>query len=265
VSALRIRAIGKRRGAPHATAWSLVAGLVCVACTTPHPYTLAPGASGAAARSLVVFPVNVVLSLPSELEPSSERADAAIRAYLVDAHGKEISTPRVLEARDLWMRSIREAAAAGEGSDFSDAVRILARGLRESGPYDALVIPSLLYRPARMSGYSVQWDGVSRRVPVNSPPQRVGSIHVSTSFSGQMDAVSLHVLVYDVEGRELFESFGGLDLAHEVEVWGNPQRPSETGWDFVLRPDPLEDPALLREGIAIAFDPYLPIVEPEPR
>ena len=53
----------------------------------------------------------------------------------------------------------------------------------------------------------------------------------------------------------MFESFGGLDLAYDVEIWSSSR--SKVQWSYLLRPEFLEDEELLREGVALAFDPYL--------
>ena len=53
----------------------------------------------------------------------------------------------------------------------------------------------------------------------------------------------------------MFESFGGLDLAHDVEIWGASR--SNVQWNYQLRLEFLEDRELLREGVALALDPYL--------
>jgi hypothetical protein len=77
-----------------------------------------------------------------------------------------------------------------------------------------------------------------------------------------MSAVSLHLLVYDGTGARVFDSFGGLDLVHEVDV-GIPgrsdpnSRPQFQSWEMRLKRKRLNDTAAIREGVAMAFPPYL--------
>ncbi len=226
-------------------------------CAVCRPVWIAEGQAGSPdVEAVVLLPLNAVVPLPVEFESVAERVEAEIRRYLAEAHGRRVATPSPEECRQLWVRSVEEVEAQPDApKGFEAAVRVLTMKLRRRYALDALVIPSLIYRPARMNGHKVSWDGVSRTLRVLNPPGSFGSIVVSTSFAGQTQAVSLHVLAFDPEGEKVFESFGGLDLAHDVEIWGRSR--SQVQWNYLLRPELHEDRELLREGVALAFDPYL--------
>jgi hypothetical protein len=73
--------------------------------------------------------------------------------------------------------------------------------------------------------------------------------------TGPAWVTTLHVLVFDRDGERIFEGRGGLEVVQRVEHIG-PGRRFKTR----LVPDPeiFSDPALLREGVAQAFTPFLP-------
>jgi hypothetical protein len=77
-----------------------------------------------------------------------------------------------------------------------------------------------------------------------------GSLAYASLPTGKMEAVSLHV--FDPEGEQVFESYGGLDLVHEADA-GNALETLHVGWR--LMPHRLEDEDALRAGIALAFEP----------
>jgi len=65
---------------------------------------------------------------------------------------------------------------------------------------------------------------------------------------------SIHVLVYSREGQRIFEGRGGFAFVHDADM-ANAQK--NWAWKYRLR-DLAGDIDAMREGIAIAFDPYLP-------
>ena len=75
-------------------------------------------------------------------------------------------------------------------------------------------------------------------------------------MTGGVEALSLWVRVYSAAGEKLFESYGGLEPIQRMRV---------VDWKFHMevRDDILEDSETLRDGIAVAFDPYLPRRERE--
>ncbi len=225
----------------------------------PHPYSLDPAHRGAATVGTVAqLPMNLVVGLQDGLSEPSERVAGAIAEYL-RACGKRVVAPGFLSSRELWIEATREAEASGAtgGEDpFDEAVRRFATHLREEVAFDAVLMPSLVYRKARILPvtHEVIWDGVKRELEVRGMPRLKGSMHLEGDFAGEMPGVSLHLLVFDAGGRRVFESYGGLDLVHLADVTDS----AETfRWELVMKRHPLEDEVVLREGLRVAFEPYL--------
>ena len=218
--------------------------------TPPHPYTLAPGHEGApGVEAFLLLPLNLTVSLPSELEASSEGVSDAILDYLREA-GRDVSDLSFHAAREEWDRTVNEVeASASLLDDFPTAARRFVERLRESRDFDVMIMPNLVYRDGKIRGrFHVVCDGVRRRI------ERRKRIPASLKA---MRCVSLSVMVFDREGAMVFESYGGLDLPVAIDF-------EEYRITFPLREDRLTDVTLLREGIGVAFDPYiLRVVPPE--
>jgi hypothetical protein len=205
-----------------------------------------------------MLPLNVVATLPTELEEQADLVWKELEVYL-EAHGRRLQTVRLLDARRLWLDSIRQAQAEGASErGFEASLRVLALALTQHAEFDALIVPSLFLQQARMVGKSATWGGVRRRIEVVGEHLNAGSIVLQTSLSGTIQAASLHVVVLDAQGEEVHEGMGGLDLVQHIHLLGK-ESDSIFKRGFVLewRPNPFESRAHLREGIAEAFDPFL--------
>lgn len=217
---------------------ALTAGLVLLAaCATSvpsHDYAIEPGQEGAPrVTSVLLAPMNAFSGIPEELEEGANRAFAATRGYL-EEHGKAVRTVSLFE-----FRRTASGVASKTGQDDELAFRRdLVAALRESHEFDVLVLPDLAIRPAKLASRSVRWDGVRRRAP--GPPTYV--------WEGSTTAASLHVRVVGSDGTQLFEGIGGLDVLFEPNI--REER-------MVLIEGLLSDPEHLREGVRVAFHPYL--------
>jgi hypothetical protein len=172
-----------------------------------------------------------------------------ITRYLA-AQGRERAVVDPLEAQRLWLASIAEANESDTVShDYQGAMKIFARKLSRSAAFDALVVSSLVYRKGRLRNRVVKWDGVVRRPSVveDSKP-------IPPSLEVSVPVVSLHVMVFGASGELSFENYGGVDLAHSFRL----DPGDEGGLRIVLRDPVLGERRFLREGVEVAFDPYLP-------
>jgi hypothetical protein len=162
------------------------------------------------------------------------------------------------EAKQEWLANALalKVAVGEERMSFPSAGSLLARRLQRTRRFDALVIPWITLRPAQVRGTSVKWDGVVRTIPLSADSDRKTGFF--QFFRAQMPAPSLQVFVFAPDGRRLFEGIGGLDFADEVTVDAKARHA-----DFHPRPDLFADPRNLREGIALAFDPFLPPLDEE--
>ena len=239
---------------------SLAALCVFGCLTPPHPYAIAPGQEGAnGAKAFLLLPLNLVVALPAELERPSRRVSQLTADYLADC-GKDVSSLGLYSARDFWRGAVRDAEQSEDAEQtFDAAAPLFVRRIRESQPFDALVMPSLVYRTARIAQGSrfVAWDGVKRELETVNEPHNVGGFIVMVDPAGEMPAVSLHVFVFDAEGERIFESYGGLDLVHKFDFSSAPKVIRKDHLDMPLKSRRLDDEAALREGIAVTFEPYL--------
>ena len=211
----------------------------------------APGARSAPqeTRFAVLFP-NTLVSAPPELSGATDRLLGQITRYLA-AQGKEPSVIEPMEAESLWLASVAEAEASDTVShDFLGAMKLFARKLGGQADFDALVVSSFVYRNGRLANRVVKWDGVVRRLPNVKDDENP----IPPSFESSVPVVSLHVLMFGANGELAFEGYGGVDLVHSLRL-----DPSGEGQLRVALRDPvLGERRFLREGVEIAFDPYLP-------
>jgi hypothetical protein len=183
-----------------------------------------------------VTPLNLVVPMPAEFVAVSGRLRRQIRIDL-EARGRMVSMLEEETADQLWAGARAYAEAQGaDGPGFERAARIFAQGAAEESDADAVLIPALVYRSTRQRYGNVRWDGVIRSVA--GPLQ---------SFEGLVGA-SLHVLVYAADGERLYEGFGGLEVTH-VFV--------EEKQQLDVRDDLLTEQKYIREGVAVALDPFL--------
>ena len=239
-----------------AAAALLLPALLAAGCTGN---VVARGHRGATAvREVALFPLNVVVPMPEGVAPGTASVEAELRAYL-EAHGKRVEEVAPRDARAAWLASARALKAeVGEAQmSFDGAARVLARTLRQERRFDAIVLPWLALRPARVRGRTVTWDGVSRTLALVNPAGR--SSMLIEDFAAEAAAPALQLAVFAADGTKIFEGVGGLDLVHELVIDGDPPR-------IDARPLPrneiFADRTPIREGVAVAFDPFLPRLDP---
>jgi hypothetical protein len=237
--------------------------LTLVACTglASSALLLACAGSGrfiAPLHRVVVFPLNVVVTLPTDVESGVGPISEELRAHL-EARGLEVEPIELAEAREAWLQSALalKAEVGPEKMTFEGAGITLARRLAATRSFDALIVPWIAMRAARMQGGTVSWDGTKRKV------QLVGSEGTDrTSWAlGRVRlyvaAPSLQVVVFAPDGRKLHEGTGGLDLVHDADF-----DRSAVGFHLEMTPRSVifQDREQLRGGIALAFGTLLPPV-----
>lgn len=212
-------------------------------------------------RRVVVFPLNVVVTLPTDVESGVAAVSEELRAYL-EARGLAVDRVELADAREAWLRSA-QALKAEVGPDrmsFEGAGRTLARQLREVKDFDALILPWIAMRSARMQGGTISWDGVKRKLKVAGSDGRPRSSWVLGRVRSTVVAPSLQLAVFSPQGEKLYEGIGGLDLVHDADLDVSSAR---IHFEMVPRTPIFQDRAYLRQGIAIAVDPLLPALSLE--
>jgi len=244
--------------------------LMGAGCKSPQPRVVDVGRSGTGTVRVVVAPMNLPVQLSPDLEDAVEPVTQELVRYL-QAHDGRVSVIFGPDAWALW-RDSEDALRQGreEPPDLAAVASVFARSLAKESDFDLLVLPSLVFRDARVTGRFAQWDGVRRRIRfrVRSavPSERAQSLpdpvratdlsgagFVPPEFRGQITGLSLHTLVFTPDGLGVFQGFGGLDLVHDTVQ----KRDGSEDRSLRLHARLLEDAEHVREGIALALDPYL--------
>jgi hypothetical protein len=258
-----------RRGA----ALALVAAIavLCAGCSTARPRPLEFGRGAPGALRVVVAPLNLPVQLAADLEDAVDPVSAEVIRYF-HLHGARVAVIWAPDAWTLWRDSAAAMQAArNRAPTLEEVAAAFSRALAEHADYDLLVLPSLVYRDAEVKGRYAVWDGVRRRIrfrsragvaigraqpipdPIDSTDRSTAGA-VVTQWRGRITGLSLHALVFTPEGRGVFQGFGGLDLVHDAVQTreGSPEQPV-----LQLHPNMLQNDVHVREGIALALDPYL--------
>ncbi|HXV37668.1 MAG TPA: hypothetical protein VEC18_10995 [Myxococcota bacterium] len=206
-------------------------------------------------RQLFVLPLNVTIKVPPELEPRLDDVFGAIVGY-IRSGGNKVETFSRKDAVSRWALSIVEVKRSEALEDnFSSAMRVFVRELAKGRSFDAVVAPSLVYRATKVRERTAKWDGVFRKFDVVNLSDVAKKQGLAQSLSVDISGVSLHVMVFSPDGELVFQSYGGLDLVQDVDMKNTEFTSSPK---LVLKLDVLGESDHLEEGIAIAFDPYLP-------
>ncbi len=227
-------------------------------CIQQPKYWVAAGHERApGVHRLLLCPLNVAVSLPAEIASGAEPVHSELADYL-EAQGLQVEHLSLVDARAQW----REASAEARGTDSEDAAAIFARDLGESLEFDAMLMPSLIYLSVRVTDNSGTWDGVRRRVKMVNLPIRDPGVSGDTftkgiaagGIAGSVMASSLHVAAFLPDGQRVFEGQGGFDFTQVADLSG------AYGMRFELRrrSNTFKNPDVLKEGVQIALEPYLP-------
>lgn len=234
---------------------ALGATLLLLACHTPTP---APErlALPAGTHGLLVAPLNLSIAPPRGFDADPQPVWDALIAHLStwDRTLVPLAGP---DAELMWHDALASGAERGTPDGLRDAWSQFARRVAEEEAYDALVLPTLLLRRARIAGHQAQWDGAMRSFDVpaslggngwefSDPAQRLGF----AGYRGELAAASLHVAVLAPDGRIVHEGIGGLALVQELDARASGRRQP---WVFQAREAPFADAAELRRGVEVAF------------
>ena len=232
--------------------------LGCAYLSRPENKLAAPELAGApGAKSFLVTAPNTVIALPAELNDVTPALREQIDAYL-EFHDRDAQWLQLPESRQTWSEAVAEAK---KQATIDKAPVYLAERFDQEYDFDAIVMPSILIHKARATYGDASWGGVSRHMEILNRP--IKSIdHAQDPYtegikhggvSGEVLVTSIHVLVFSREGQRLFEGRGGFAFLNDADLGGGT-------WKYRTR-NLAKDVDAMREGIAIAFDPYLPEAE----
>jgi hypothetical protein len=205
-------------------------------------------------KTVIIPHVNLGPTSRAYLDKEAPRIDGMVSTYLKDNGYK------VLPQRDFiqhWNTAVR---AFGDPFDpttgrvnmntFAQVMQSVRDRLQETTEVDAFVFTDLIESQVPF-GAGMQriarWHGVSRKPSMQGP-----GTGVSADFDWNQSAsvASLQISVYDMELQRVFASVGGLDATDAIDA-------RSSAGSFVRRRNILENENFVREGIAIAFHPFI--------
>ncbi len=244
----------------------LAASALALGCSARLPvhYPIAGAAKSSDFERVVLLPMNYDYAPSAELAAGVEMMSEELRHFL-EASGYEVIAPRMSTTLAIWKECTDELGGlSNDGGKNLDeemyerarselALRTLDSASADSASADGVIAATVVVRKGRYAGKVLHWDGVSREVPIDIERTTRGTLWLKGVSTG----TSLRTSVFDREGRLIFERYVGLEPIHGYEVVGSRYQTS-------VRKDLFRDEAIIEEGIALSFQPWL-VQLPEPK
>jgi len=248
----------------------IASSFLLLSCATPGP---PPGPSptqiaGQEAKTIILAPLNIVSSLPPELEGSTRMISATLVDHL-EAHGKTVRVIGFRAGRDLWKSSMKEVRDSGEKRNFENAARVYARRIGEQLDFDVLIVPSVFIQNAKMRARTVRWDGAEQKMVIEGGiNSKRANLYQGNMGTLSVRAASLFVHVLDRDGNSIQTKRSGLELIQHLE-WRVEQKGGYSGRETVSQELVNDTPAIqdkerVRAGVAAALSPFLSEEVPPP-
>lgn len=232
---------------------TLIVALGSFSCAAFRDYYLDPaGPTPPEVGEVLVLPLNFDSTPAPVLATGVDLMLEMVTGHLED-EGLVVGTLRLSTVTGYWKEETEKlGGVANKESGKLDEERyetaraaVARRALEQSGAA-VVVVPTLLIRKARFFGRTVMWDGVTRPVVFEFTEAAPSDL----TPRGEDAATSLRITIYDRSGRRIFERCAGLETAIRYVL------KSKT-YQRVPRNDLFRDPALLDEGVRLAFVPWL--------
>ncbi|PLW82811.1 hypothetical protein CWI75_09605 [Kineobactrum sediminis] len=203
----------------------------------------------------VIIP-HVNLGPPSRLylDKEAPRVDSMVAAYLKEQGYKVLPQRDFIQQWNTAVRAFGNPLDPTTGrvnmSTFSQIMQSVRDELRKTTQLDAFVFTDLVEFEVPFSGgmkHIARWDGVSRKPSLQGPGSGVSS---DFDWSQGASVASLQISVYDMELQRLFASRGGLDATDAIDARSSTGR-------YIRRRNILENTNFVKEGIALAFHPFI--------
>ena len=205
-------------------------------------------------RTVIIATVNLGNPSRNYLREHEARVDKLVEAYL-EENGFNVLPSRLFEQQ--WKTSARAYGniydpSTGEVNRKSFALALVnvRDELQKKHDLDAFIFTDVIEQKVAFSGglnHIARWHGVSRKPTLQGPGEGVSA---GFDWSREADAASLWISVYDVELQRVFTSIGGMDMTQAIDTRSSSGR-------FVRRRSILENENNIREGIALAFHPFI--------
>ncbi|MBT4520975.1 MAG: hypothetical protein HOC23_13310 [Halieaceae bacterium] len=233
--------------------------LACTSAPTYNPSVFpfdinADVLANANIKTVVIPHINLGAPSRSYLEKEAPRIDGHITQYLKE-NGYKVLPQR--EFKQHWNTAVRAYGNPVDTSTgkinmktFAQIITSVRDQMRKSGKLDGFVFTDLLEVQSSFSGglkHLARWDGVTRKPSLQGPGTGVTA---GFDWYQQVSVASLQVNIYDIELQRVFTSRGGMDATDAIDTRSSSGR-------FVRRRNILENKEYIREGIELAFHPFI--------
>ena len=205
-------------------------------------------------RTVVIAHVNLGIPSRNYLAEHEPRIDAMVADYL-EKNGLKVLPTRLFEQE--WRTALRIYGDAydpttGEVNRKTFALALIAvrDELQKTQNLDALIFTDIVEQQVAFSAglnHIARWHGVARKPTLQGPGDGVSA---DFDWSRPLDAASLWVSVYDMDLQRVFTSIGGMDTTQAIDTRSSSGR-------YVRRRSMLESEGYIREGIELAFHPFV--------
>ena len=213
------------------------------------------GLDAADIRRVVIADVNLGSPSRKYLHKREKDVDLFV-ATALRAHGWEVVSSREFSQRwrnavSMFGNPVDPTTGRVNSRTFSRIVQTVRDQIMESSNIDALVFTDLLEKDvyfAQGVNRVARWDGVSRKPPTQGAGDGVS---VNFNWGAPVAATTIRISVFNTDLKLLFSGEGGMALNEAVDV--------RSGSGFVRRREILGNEDHIREGIALALHPLVPM------
>jgi len=204
-------------------------------------------------KTVVIAHVNLGLRSRSYLEKESKRIDGYVERYLRD-NGYKVLPQREFKAH--WSTAERAFGNPVDPTTGKINMKTFAqimtsvRDQMKKSDLDAFIFTDLVELQESFNNglkHLARWDGVSRKPSLQGPGNSVAG---DFDWYKTASMASMQISIYDMELRHLFTSRGGLDATDAIDTRSSSGR-------YIRRRNVLENEDHIREGIELAFHPFI--------
>ncbi len=221
---------------------------------TVYPFDLNQERLAKANIKTVVIP-HVNLGGPSRnyLEDVSPRIDGMVSSYLKENGYKVVAQREFKQHWNTAVRAFGDPVDPTTGRVNMNAYTQIMQSVRDQMKkrnVDAFVFTNLAEVETVFSSgvkHSARWDGVTRKPSLSGPGNGVSA---DFNWNQPVAGASLMITIFDMDLERVFLSRGGMDTTEAIDTRSSAGR-------YVRRRNILENETFVREGIELAFHPFI--------
>lgn len=206
-------------------------------------------------KRVVIADINLGTPSRKYLQKREKDVDLLIAQALTN-HGWEVVSSRDFSQRwrnavSMFGNPVDPTTGRVNNATFSRIIQTVRDQIVESSNIDALIFTDLLEKDvyfAQGVNRVARWDGVSRKPPTQGAGDGVS---VNFNWGAPVAATTLRISIFDADLKLIFNGEGGVALNEAVDV--------RSGTGFVRRREILGNDNHIKEGIALALHPLVPM------